>query len=232
MYGTGMQNPIFGMMNQITGNLNTGMNMNQMVSSQNMNNMNNMYPNMMGQNMNVTGLMNNNNMGNPGLNNFNNMGNSQLMNANNMMNNQIYSPMNNPAVNNMYNQMTMAQMSQQLQNQYQNQLQNMNMNMGSDNQTIGQSQNFSAPPGNNFITLVFRNNNSQDNKPIKIQCTISDRLSEVFDRYRTKAQDNDKTKKFIFNAKQLDENMTVGEADLTEGSNIFVVTTTGIYGAY
>ena len=218
MYGTGMQNPIFGMMNSMSQNNNqgTGMNMNQNMMSQNMNNM---------------GLMNNPINSMPNLNN-----NGTLMgNSNNMMGNQIYMPNTNPMMNmnNMNNMMNMnmAQMSQQLQNQYQNQLQNMNSNMGINNPVLNQSQEIKTPESNNFITLVFRTSNQTDDLPVKIQCLKSDLLSSVFEKYRNKANDKDMTKKFIFNAKQLDKTMTVGEAGLYEGSTIFVVTTENIVGA-
>ena len=65
-----------------------------------------------------------------------------------------------------------------------------------------------------------------------IQCLDTDRLSEVIQRYRVKSNDNDDSKKFIFNAKQLNMSLTVGEAGLTDNANIFVVTTRGVKGAY
>ena len=124
--------------------------------------------------------------------------------------------------------MNMAQMSQHLQNQYHNSLQNMNANMDSN-----QNQESMTPAGSNssFITIIFQTSNSNSNVPLKIQCSKSDKISDVIDRYRTKSQDNDKTKKFIFNARELDQNLTVEQAGLYEGSNIFVVTTYGVEGA-
>ena len=83
----------------------------------------------------------------------------------------------------------------------------------------------------NFITLIFRTSSRTNDEPIKIQCTSTDLISDVIERYRTKSEDKDRSRKFIFNAKELDQTMTVGEAGLTEGSNIFVVTTQGVYGA-
>ena len=214
MNGTGTQNPIFQMMNSMQQNSNSGMNMSPSP----------LMPNM-GQNMVNNSLMNN--MMNSQMNNVGMM-NSQMNNLG-MMNNQVYSPMYNPMMmnnmNNTGNMMNMAQMSQQIQSQYQNQLQN----MASNSQL--QNSNFSTPANNNFMTLIFRASSATNDKPIKIQCTINDKISDVIERYRAKAQDNDKTKKFIFNAKEIDSTMTVGEAGLSEGSNIFVVTTQGVYGA-
>ena len=51
-------------------------------------------------------------------------------------------------------------------------------------------------------------------------------------RYRTKSSDTDTSKKFIFNAKQLNPALSVAEAGLTDNANIFVVTTRGVEGAY
>ena len=121
--------------------------------------------------------------------------------------------------------MNMAQMSQHLQNQYQNQLQNMASN------SQFQNQDMTTPSNSNYLTIIFRTSSATDDKPIKIQCTSTDLVSDVIDRYRAKSEDKDRTKKFIFNAKELDQTLTVGAAGLTEGSNIFVVTTQGIYGA-
>ena len=190
MYGTGMQNPIFGMMNSM-----------QLTNNQGMSNQNSGMQNMMNNPM------------------MNNMGNSQMGNPM-MMNNPM---MNN--MNNMNNMMNMAQMSQHLQNQYQNQLQNMASN------SQFQNQDMTTPSNSNYLTIIFRTSSATDDKPIKIQCTSTDLVSDVIDRYRAKSEDKDRTKKFIFNAKELDQTKTVGEAGLTEGSNIFVVTTQGIYGA-
>ena len=45
---------------------------------------------------------------------------------------------------------------------------------------------------------------------------------------RNKSGYNDQSKKFIFNARNIDEKVTVGQLKLTEGSIIFVVSTSGI----
>ena len=124
--------------------------------------------------------------------------------------------------------MNMAQMSLHLQNQYQNQLQNMNSNINQDNQ----NSVLQTPPNNNFITVVFRVGDDATGEPLKIQCSSTDKISDLIQRYRTKSLDDDTSKKFIFNARELDTNLTVGEAGLYEGSNIFVIKTKGIKGAW
>ena len=47
-----------------------------------------------------------------------------------------------------------------------------------------------------------------------------------------KTGDYDQEKKFIFNAKLLNQDLSVAEAGLHNNSNIFVVATKGIKGAY
>ena len=220
-----MQNPIFGLMSTF----NQGNNNNNMAQS-NQFNPYTQNPNMMMNNMN-----------NPLNNSFQNLANNQMANTyailNNPMMNQMNNPMTNPManpimnpimnpmMNPMNNNMPMAQMSQHIQNQYQNQFSN---NTG--NQT--QNQEMQTPMGsNNNITLVFRTSQDVNELPLKIQCTKSEKISDVIERYRTKAVDHDTTKKFIFNARELDSNATVDEAGLYDGSNIFVVTTKDIHGA-
>ena len=122
-------------------------------------------------------------------------------------------------------------MAQNYQNQFQNNnnmngINNMNMNNNSEN--ISTNQN--TVNSNNTITVVFRNTDSNGYLAYQITCTKDDRLSDVIQKYRNKSGDNDQSKKFIFNARNIDENVTVGQLKLTEGSIIFVVSTSGIKG--
>ena len=108
-----------------------------------------------------------------------------------------------------------------------------NQNVGNQSQ-IQQNQNQlntgRAPGGKN---IFFRKNGTgEKDPPLMIQCMDNEKVSEVIKRYRTKANDHDNSKRFIFNAKQLNESLTVAEAGLTDNSNIFVVTTKGVKGAY
>ena len=218
---TGMQNPIFNLaksfegpgnqnQNQLGNSMNTGMNqmgmgggMNPMMN--NMNNMNMMNP-MMNNQMNMMNQMTQMNMNqmnnmNPMMNNMNNM---------NMMN-----PMNNM---NMMNQGTMMNAAINMQN-------NNNMaNMGNMN---------SQPPqtNNQYINVYFRAGAQGENGHIMIQCTMNDKVSQLIERYKTKSQEDVSKKKFIFNAKALNPSLTVSEAGLQEGANIFVVNTAGVKGA-
>ena len=65
-----------------------------------------------------------------------------------------------------------------------------------------------------------------------IQCTPNDKVSDIIEKYRNKANYRDETKKFIFNAKNLNTSLSVAEAGITNNANIFVVATKGIKGAY
>ena len=168
---------------------------------------------------------NNTNLSQP--NQFNpNSVNPNMMNMNMNMNNftdnngQMMNPMNN---------MPMSVISQQMQNQYYRQLSN---NTGTQNSSSNQNvQNEQLVTPNDNITVVFRTSNNINDYPLKIQCTKNEKVSDLIERYRTKAIDHDTTKRFIFNAKELNKDLTIEEAGLSEGSNIFVVTTAGIKGA-
>lgn len=84
------------------------------------------------------------------------------------------------------------------------------------------------------INVVFRVSGKQANgmPPLNIQCKESDMVSNLIQRYRSKTGDVDTTKKFIYNAKNLEKNITVKQAGITNNANIFVVSTQGIKGAY
>ena len=223
---TGMQNPIFNLaksfegqgnqnQNQLGNSMNTGMNqmgmgggMNPMMN--NMNNMNMMNP-MMNNQMNMMNQMTQMNMSQMNMNQMNPM----MNNMNSMMNNM------NPMMNNMnmMNQGTMMNAAMNMQNN------NNNMaNMGNMN---------SQPPQNNsqYINVYFRAGAQGENGHIMIQCTMNDKVSDLIERYKTKSQEDVSKKKFIFNAKALNPSLTVSEAGLQEGANIFVVNTAGVKGA-
>ena len=55
-----------------------------------------------------------------------------------------------------------------------------------------------------------------------VQCMPDEKVSEIIEKYRRKSGDLDRSEKFIFNAKTLNPNLTVAEAGITVGANIFV----------
>ena len=67
---------------------------------------------------------------------------------------------------------------------------------------------------------------------IAVQCSSDEKVSKIIEKYRSKANDRDDTKRFIFNAKELNKNLTASEAGLQNRANVFVVTTKGVKGAY
>ena len=214
---TGMQNPIFNLVQSMqTQNQNSSPNM-----------MNNSMNNMMGMNNQMGG-----GMMNPGMNmNMMNQMGTGMMNPNMMgMNNMGNSGMMNPGMNmNMMNQNMMNNMGN---TGMMNAAMNMNM-MNMNNMNNLNNQGYNSPPQNNNggINVFFRAGQNGENGSIMVQCTLEERVSEVIKRYGTKAMEDTNKKKFIFNAKALVPSLTVAEAGLQEGANIFVVNTAGVKGA-
>jgi hypothetical protein len=62
-------------------------------------------------------------------------------------------------------------------------------------------------PQGNGISVIFRTSgqNAPQRPPISIQCMPDEKVSTLIERYRNKADDHDQTKKFIFNAKNLNQ---------------------------
>ena len=128
----------------------------------------------------------------------------------------------------MQNQMNMNQMASLMQ------MNNSNQNSQIYNQSSSQPSSSSSDNSSGGINVVFRVSGpgGQGRPPLTIQCMPNEKVKEVIKRYRIKSGDKDETKKFIFNAKNLNLSLTVAEADITNNANIFVVTTKGIKGAY
>ena len=105
---------------------------------------------------------------------------------------------------------------------------------GQANATPANQMASSAPSQGGGFSVIFRASGAtgQAGAPIMVQCTPNDKVSDIIDRYRNKANDHDNTKKFIFNAKNLNTSLSVAEAGITNNANIFVVATKGIKGAY
>ena len=89
-------------------------------------------------------------------------------------------------------------------------------------------------PQGNGISFFFRTSgqNAPQRPPISIQCMPDEKVATLIERYRNKAGDRDQTKKFIFNYKNLNPSLSLAEAGTAHNSNIFVVTTKGIHGAF
>ena len=206
---------------------------------------------MMGMNMN-----NQMNQGNTMMNNQMQM--NPMMNnpGTQMMQNQM-NPMMQQQM--MQNQMMQQQMLQQqlLQQQMMNAAAQANMaqqaNMAAQMNNILNANNNTQPqaPGTSGATgtipnpqpsqpsgpgfcVIFRSSGQggPQTAPVMVQCMPDDKVQSVIDRYRSKSGDNDPSKKFIFNAKNLSPSLTVAEAGIANNANIFVVTTKGVKGAF
>ena len=152
------------------------------------------------------------------------MMNNPMMNQNMMYQNMMNNPMmmmNNPMMNQNMMSMMMAQMIAN----------NTNNSQNNDSQSQP-SNNNSNMNSNGGFTVMFRTRDTDNNNdPISVQCMPNDKLSEVIEKYRSKANDHDETKKFIFNATELNLNLTVAAAGIQNQSTIFVVNTRGVKGA-
>ena len=215
-----MQNPMFGNNMQI-GNDNNINQMNLMNNNFGANNMMLNTPlnanNQMGMNMNNF-LPNNNQMNNMylPLNDINNDINNNM--DNNLMNTMIRNQMM------MNNNTCMMDMARITQNQIINN--DMNMNNLSDN-----LQNANYNQNDNVINVIFRNTDLKTNNATKIKCNQNEKVSEIIRKYRERTGDREPKEKFIFNAKELNAQLTVGQSQLYDGSIIFVVLLKGVKGA-
>ena len=83
----------------------------------------------------------------------------------------------------------------------------------------------------NEITIIFRVPffYGLQNNLISIQCDLSEKVSDVILRFRIKSGLlNSYGEKFIYNAKNLNNNLTIEENGLTNNCMIFVIKTLGI----
>ena len=162
----------------------------------------------------------NNNMGmmmNSNLNMMNNV-NNMMSNMNNNMNNNMMN-FNNDILD---NNVSFDDDLTGLQNPLFKEL--MKMNVVRINKNLDYNDNNSNIEN---INVFFRLSGSAfiNKSPVMIQCLLTDKVSDIIVKYRNKSNNNDENVKFIFNAKELNKNLTVKEAGLLNNSNIFVVKT-------
>lgn len=97
---------------------------------------------------------------------------------------------------------------------------NMNMDMNMQN-LINNSQNDDSK-----ISVIFRfsgQNLNKDLPVIKEQCSLEEIFEDVLKRISYKYQFIYKKYKFIYNAKRVNHNLTLGECGLSNNCNIFIV---------
>ena len=80
-----------------------------------------------------------------------------------------------------------------------------------------------------FIDIIFRASEGKG-KPVLVICKRNEKVSDAIEKYRIKSGDNDMSKKFIYDARALYPSLTIFEANLTNNSNIFVVSIKGVQG--
>ena len=208
---------------QQSGNQGMGMGMNPMMNqmnSQMMMNNQGMNPNMgmnpmMQQNMGMNPMMQQ----------------QMAMNPMMMMQNQMGMGMGMTQAANMQNMQNNMNI-QNMQNQMQNILNNTQVPpAGAGNDAGSQFQQQSSQASGPGFSVIFRASGAtgQASAPIMVQCMPDDKVSDVIEKYRNKANDRDPSKKFIFNAQSLKPSLSVAEAGISNNSNIFVVTT-GAFG--
>jgi len=142
--------------------------------------------------------------------------NDEIQNMNPMMMNQMNQMNNN---NNQIFQVAM------MLNNIENQMANMTNQMA--NMTNQMKNDELREQQSGRISLIFREGHAGGTM---IQCYTDEKVSDVIQRYRIKSNDRDPTKKFIFNARALNCDLTVAEVGMTHNCNIFVVATKGIKG--
>ena len=81
------------------------------------------------------------------------------------------------------------------------------------------------------IHIYFKVSGYSEHKPpIMIECMPNDKVADAIQKYKSISLDTDMTKKFIFNAHTLNPSLTLAEAGMLEGANVFVVITKNIQG--
>ena len=158
------------------------------------------------------------------------MNNNQIgMNMGNQMDMGINMNMGNQIGMNMGNDMNMNMMNQNMMNNQMPPMMNPMMmnnkpmwmwhyNNLNDNQNLNDENNSS-----NKINIIFKSDNSSS---ILIICDFTEKISEVIKRYFIKAGIDSKYHKyfkFIYNAKNINMDLTVAESGIANNSNIFVI---------
>jgi len=186
----------------------------------------------------MNSMMGMNQMGMMEMNQMDFLNQSQMMNQTKNNELQRYQ-MNDEIIQNMNPMMMMMNMNMNQMNNNNNQFNQLAMMFNNQENQMAimanQMKNDELPKQQSCgINLKFRLSGGYIvgiSAGIEIQCLSDEKVSDVIQRYRTKSNDRDPTKKFIFNAKALNCDLTVAEAGLTNNGNIFVVSTKGIKGA-
>ena len=167
---------------------------------------------------------------NNGYNNINNFMN--FNNNNNNFNNFPNNNMNNFGFMNNINNNNFGGFNNLWMNQFNNinnlnwKMNNINLNNNNMNLNINNNQ-----INSNLIKVYFKRPNGFGNyENFEIISSLEEKVSTLIDKYRKISNDNDSSEKFIFNEKRLNNDLTLSEAGVSNGSEIFVVSTKGVKG--
>jgi len=143
--------------------------------------------------------------------------------TNNNMNNFNNPMMNQGNFNNNINNNNFLQMNEQMiQQQIQLQQQMMAAQQAKMQNIL---ENINHP---DYIKVYFRvSGEGQDFPPVDVDCFPNEKVSSIIEKYKNKSNINEEGYKiyYIFNAKNLNQNLTVAEACITNNANVFVVRT-------
>ena len=152
----------------------------------------------------------------------------EVMMQNPMMPNPM---MQNPMMSNPMMQNPMINMNEQ-NNFFNHDLTNKMGNLFIANQGYNNNGNMAMEQNKienkNFFFVSFI---SDGGPPISIETFKDEKISKLIEKYRKMSCDYDPTKKFIFNAKNLNTGLTCAEAGFVNGVNIFVENRKAVKGA-
>ena len=145
-----------------------------------------------------------------------------------MMSMNNFNPMTNQnyAVNNIQLQQLMQKQLTIIEQMMQKQQIPQKMQMKEQNEKIQKKEEIF---GKISVTFLKSRHGEYGNR-IVVQCDFNEKIEKVIERYRNSSSDFKETEKFMFNAKVLNQSMTVAEAGIYNNCTILVVETSGIRG--
>ena len=77
----------------------------------------------------------------------------------------------------------------------------------------------------NYIYIIFKlqSEYGRNNKLTTILCYSDDKVSDIIEKFRNKANVHDDNRQFIYNAKELNPSLSLAEAGFLHNSIIYVV---------
>ena len=153
------------------------------------------------------------------INNSNNQNNMNCIISNNFqqMNKQQISFEQQRLMMEQFKQMALAQ--QQIMPQQQE------MKQAQMNSILNNKQNINENKFNqNYISIIFNLQSDYGrNNQLTILCYPDDKVSDIIEKFRNKANVHDDNRRFIYNAKELNPSLSLAEAGLIHESIIYVV---------